>query len=59
MPWSPSGLSMNWCLGVGVASASSGKDAQQRRSLDCDKAEDEARGVEGRRDTASISSTDH
>jgi|GEM_PF-6773153 len=36
-----------------------GKDAQRRRSLDCVKAEDTAKGVEGRRDTASISATDH
>jgi len=54
-----SGLSLKWCLGVAVESASSGKDAQRRRSLNCVKAEDAASGVEGRRDTASISATDH
>jgi hypothetical protein len=36
-----------------------GKDAQRSRSLDCVKAEDAARDVEDRRDTASISVTDH
>jgi hypothetical protein len=41
--------------GIGVR----GKDAQRRRSLGCVKAEDVARDVEGRRDTASISATDH
>jgi hypothetical protein len=44
------------CLrGIGV----SGRETQRRRSQDCIKAEDTARGGEGRRDTASISATDH
>jgi hypothetical protein len=43
------------CLrGIGVR----GKEAQRGRSLDCVKA-DAAADVEGRRDTASISATDH
>jgi hypothetical protein len=54
-----SGLSRKWRLGVSEASSSSGKDAQRRRSRDCGEAEDAARGVEGRRDTAPISATDH
>jgi hypothetical protein len=54
-----SGLSRKWRLGVSEASASSGKDAQRRRSRDCVEAEDAARGVEGRRDTVPISATDH
>ncbi|GMR02168.1 MAG: hypothetical protein BMS9Abin20_0496 [Acidimicrobiia bacterium] len=56
---STGGLSRNWCLGVSEVSASSDKDAQRRRISGCVEAEDDARGVESRRDTVIISATDH
>ncbi len=45
------GLSQNWRQGVSESSAASGKDAQRRRISGCVKAEDDAKGVEDRRDT--------
>lgn len=54
-----SDLSLRWCLGVSVAWESSGKDAQQRRSLDCVQAESDTGCVADRKDTAVNSAKDH
>ena len=55
----PSGLSHKLCEGVLESSAVFRKDAQQRRTRRCVKAEDTASVVEGRGDTAIIGAAGH